>query len=624
MWIEDSSVMHTPKTRSGSSEVPPKVSPRAVRQLRTTAPDTGSVSSLSQSNKISKEKSPKVVDRKSPRSPVPERKRPSRISDLESQISQLQEDLKKVKDQLILSESCKKQAQEDAEASKEQLLALSAKLEDSQKQLLELSGTGEARVTELQNFSQVHDEAWPSELEASQKKLSADPSLLTSALIETQQLKVELELVASCKSEQTQHAESADVELLNLKQNLSQTLSLVESMENLLRNCKESESHPQDLINETLLQLEGAKKATELLHADAAKAVDAYNSIALELDQSRARVNSLEALVRSLEADLISIEGIQSRNLANDNIFSPETEKLKEDEDTNQVEAEFYSLKSEVERLRSAIETAETKHQDEQIQSTVQTNNAHELMEKIKSESSQRECELEDELSRKKADIEELKANLMDKETELQCIVEENESLNLKLDESMSSRKEHELKKELKRLDECVAELKADMMDKETTLQSISEENEMLKLEMKRFSDGGKPRDEVAAEVEAAKAAECNALLKLGIVLEEADKSNRKAARVTEQLEAAQVANSEMEAELRKMKVQSDQWRKAAEAAAATLSAGNNGKLTDRAMSLDNYKYSLYAGDIDDDGFQRKKNGNMLKKIGVLWKKAQK
>jgi hypothetical protein len=108
--------------------------------------------------------------------------------------------------------------------------------------------------------------------------------------------------------------------------------------------------------------------------------------------------------------------------------------------------------------------------------------------------------------------------------------------------------------------------------------------------------------------------------------MEEADRSNRKAARVTEQLEAAQAASSEMESELRRLKVQSDQWRKAAEAAAAMLSAGNNGKLTERSVSLDNNNYkcsSPYAEDIDDD-FQRKKNGNMLKKIGVLWKKPQK
>ncbi|OIW08590.1 hypothetical protein TanjilG_03266 [Lupinus angustifolius] len=617
--------MQTPKTRSGSSEVPQKVSPRVVRQLRTTTVDTGSVSSLSQANKISKEKSPKVTDRKSPRSPVPEKKRPSRISELESQISQLQEDLKKVKDQLIFTESCKKQAQQDAEESKEQLLVLSANLEDSQKQLLELSATGEARVTELLKLSEEHDEASRSDLETSQKWLSANLSALASAMNEIQLLKVQLELVANCERAQIQHAGSSGMELLNLKQNLAQTFSLVESMKNQPRICNESESQAQDLLNETLFQLEATEKAVEVLHADATKAVDASNSIALELDHSRARVNSLEALVRKLEAGLISNEGIQSQNFGDDHKFGLEPERLRKDEDHNQVEGEIYSLKSEVERLRCAIEIAETKHQEERVQSTMEISNAYELMEKIKCEPSTKECELEGELNRKKAHIEELKANLMDKETELQGIMEERENFDLKLDESMTSRKEHELLKELKRLDECVADLKADMMDKETTLQSITEENEMLKVEMKkRFSDGGKVREEIDADIEAAKVAERDALVKLGIVMEEADKSNQKVARVNEQLEAAQVANSEMEAELRRLKVQSDQWRKAAEAAAAMLSAGNNGKLTDRTMSMESYKCSPYAGDMDDDDFQRKKNSNMLKKIGVLWKKPQK
>ncbi|KAL0278029.1 UNVERIFIED_CONTAM: Interactor of constitutive active ROPs 3 [Sesamum radiatum] len=88
--------------------------------------------------------------------------------------------------------------------------------------------------------------------------------------------------------------------------------------------------------------------------------------------------------------------------------------------------------------------------------------------------------------------------------------------------------------------------------------------------------------------------------MKLGSLTDEADKSCKKAARVSEQLDAAQAANSEMEAELRRLKVQSDQWRKAAEAAAAILSS-----------------------DTDDES-PKKRNGNMLKKIGVLLKKGQK
>ncbi|KAG4974105.1 hypothetical protein JHK87_030926 [Glycine soja] len=577
-------------TRSGSSEVPQKVSPRVVRKLKPTTLDIDSASSLSQATKSSKERSPKVTDRRSPRSPVVERKRPSKISELESQISQLQNDLKKVKDQLILSESCKKQAQQEAEESKEQLLALSAKLEESQKQVLDLCSTGEARVLELQNIVEERDMACQSELESSKKQLSVESAALASATNEIQMLKAQLELVANCESVQSQHAESADIELLNLKQNLSETLSLVDALKNQLRDCKESEAQAQALVNETMMQLEAAKGTVEFLRAD---------------------------------TDPINNKCILSENVADDHKFEYQPEILKQGEDPSQLEAEVVSLKSEVERLRSAIETAEIKYQEEQNRSTVQIRNAYELVDQIKSESCQRECELEAELKKKKADIEELKANLMDKETELQGIVEENDNLNLKLQESMSSKNEHELKREIKRLEECVAELKADMMDKETMLQSISEENETLKSEMNNCS---KAREEVAAEVEQVRAAEREALMKLGIVMEEADKSNKMAARVAEQLEATQAANSEMEAELRRLKVQSDQWRKAAEAAAVMISTGNNnGRLTERTVSLDNnnYKGSPYAEDMDDD-FQRKKNGNMLKKIGVLWKKPQK
>ncbi|CAJ1956016.1 unnamed protein product [Sphenostylis stenocarpa] len=615
------SLWQTPKTRSSSSEVPQKVSPRGGRQPRPATLDTAS--SLNQANKTSKDnRSPKITERRSPRSPAPERKRPSRISELESQISQLKEDLKVVRNQLSLSDSSKKQAQQDAEESKKQLVAVSVKLEDSQQQLLKFSATEQARVIELQKTIEEHDKAWQSELKAAQQKLSDNTDALTSAIDEIQQLKVQLELVANCENAHTQIAESSDVELLNLKDNLAESLSLVENMKNQLRDSKES-GQAQALVNETLRQLEAAKRTVEFLRADAAKAVHGYNSAALELDQSRARVDSLETLVSKLEFGFISNKCNHSLNLADDGNIELKTDTLQKGEAPNRIEEEIYSL-------RSAIETAEIKYKEEQIQCSLKLRKAYELIEQIKSESSQRESELEAELKRKNVDIEHLKANLMDKETELQGIVEENEKLNLQLEKSMSSQRELQLKKEIRKLDECVAELKGDLMDKETTLQNISEENEMLKLEIsKRFAHGGKVGEEFVAELEAAKAAEREAVMKLGIVMEDAERNNRKAVRVAEQLEASQAANSIIEAELRRLKVQSDQWRKAAEAAAAMLSAGNNGKLTERSMSLDNNynsimnKYSPFCEELDDD-FQTKKNGNMLKKIGVLWRKPQK
>ncbi|OIW03941.1 hypothetical protein TanjilG_30217 [Lupinus angustifolius] len=584
--------MQNPKARTGSLEIPKKF-------LRTAAFGTAPVTPLNQANKTSKDRTPKITECRSYRSQVPERKRPSRISELESQISQLKVDLKNLRDQLCLSESCKKQHQQDAEDYKEQLLALSVKLEDSQHQLLKLTVTEEACVTETKKIAEENDGSWQWQT-------------VNSAINEIQQLKVHLEFVANFEKAQAQLAESLDLELLELRQNLSEHLSLLENMKNQLMDSSES-SQSNNSVNDTLKQLEASKRTLEILRDDAAKSVHGYNSTALKLDQSRARVNSLEAMVRKLFASITSNKCRHCANLAADDFnFEKECERMEKGEDPNEIEAEIHSLKS-------AIEVAKTKHQEQQILSTVNISNAYEFIDLIKSESSQRDSELEDNLKSKKGDIEELKANLMDKETELQHIMEENKKLNLKLEKNMllSSQREYELRMELKRLYECVAELKGDLMDKEKTLQNISEDNEMLKLEI-----NNKLREEVAAENEAR--------IKLGIMVEEANRNNQKAMMGIEKLEVAEAAKSELEAELRRVKIQCDQWRKAAEAAAAIVSDGNNGKITERSLSLDNNynlplidKYSTYNEEVEDD-IQRRKNGNMLKKFAVLWKKPQK
>ncbi|KAE8705761.1 Detected protein of confused Function [Hibiscus syriacus] len=580
---------------NGSSEVPQRVSNQAVRQLKPTTIETGVVSSPKSTSRTSKEKSPKVVDRRSPRSPASEvvkvenmiqKKRPSRISELEAQNSQLQEELKKAKDQLSSSESTRKQVEQDAEESKKQLLDLSAKVEESQKQLLELPGSKDTHVDELHRVSEERDQAWQSELEAIQRQQSLDSAALVSAVIEIQRLKDHLEM---------------------------------------LKNSQESEARAKSSANETQLQLEAAKETVEALRSEGMKTVEAYNSIAFELDQSRKRACSLEGLVNKLKADTsdaggsISIDG----NCISVDHQAGENEKP---EESRQLEAEISSLKSEVARLRSALESAEIKCPAEETQGTVEIKSAHEMVEQIKSEASLRETELLAELEKANISITDLKANMMDKETELQCISEENNELRMKLEKNMSQQRESELEKELKLLNETTFDLKANMMDKETELQNISEENEMLRLEIsKRDMDKCKTN-----ELDEARAAEREAIMKLGHAMEEADKNNRRAARVAEQLEAAQTANSEMETELRRLKVQSDQWRKAAEAAATMLSAGNNGKFMERTGSLDsNYdpvkgRVGLPYTDDSDDELLKKKNGNMLKKIGVLWKKPQK
>lgn len=548
---------------------------------------------------------------------------------MESQVAQLQEDLKKASDRLSSSESQKKIAQQDAEDSKKQLSDVSSKFEESQKQFLELSATEEARIIELQK-SEERDAARQSELEAIQKQHSIDSTALAAAVNEIQQLKAQLEMVAESGDVQTKCAESTDVELQTLKVNLTETLSLVETMKKQLKESKESESQAQALADETLMQLENAKRSVEILRADSLKAVESYNSICSELEQSRERVNLLEGILSKFDGDtyLASRNVSQNSQCDNNGVLIIDAGQK---EEAKLLEGELHSLKSEVERLRSALGISEAKLHEEQTQSLFQVKIAHELVEQIKSESNLRETKLEEDLRKMKSDIEELKANLMDKETELQGISEENEGLQLKLEKNISGHREFELDNEVRKLKQAVSDFKANLMDKETELQNISEENEMLKLEVNKreTTNANKGNTDQVNEVDAAKAAEREALVKLNLALEEADKSNWRATRVTEQLEAAQAANYEAEAELRRLKVQSDQWRKAAEAAAAMLSAGNNGKVMERTGSLDS-NYNSITGKINspydemDDDLLKKKNGNVLKKIGVLWKKPQK
>ncbi|KAL3829143.1 hypothetical protein ACJIZ3_017945 [Penstemon smallii] len=491
--------MQTPKPRTNSSgssqrkspqsissQVSQKVSPRVVRQLRTGAPysDTSS----NQETKGPKEKSPKDIGRRSPRSPISEKKHPRKVGELESQISQLENDLKNVKDQLCYSETSKKQAQKEVGEANQKLLALSKKLEESQEQLLD---------------NKVHT---ADETLATQTDQSHDSAALASALDEIKQLKSQLEIVA--ESEATQ----------NLKEKLVESHLLVEDMKNELRFCKESEVHAQEIVGETLKQLETAKKMMETFKSDGCKATEAYDAIASELDQSKARVNFLEELVIKLKADI-------NKDSQNEG-----------------------DLQTELNSIRSDLEAAEMRYNDEQVRTVEQIRQAFKMVEEIKSSSSHKESEL----MKSKYLIEELKANLMDKETELQGICEENEDLKTKL----------------------------------------------------------------GIDLEATKAAEREALMKLGYMTEEVGKSKHTA--------------EQLEAELRRMKVQADQWRKAAEAAAAMLTAGNNGQVMGRTGSMDsNYSPrnvridSPYGDEVDED-LMKKRNGNVLKKIGVLWKKPQK
>uniref|UniRef100_A0A803N3V1 Uncharacterized protein n=1 Tax=Chenopodium quinoa TaxID=63459 RepID=A0A803N3V1_CHEQI len=624
-------------SRNGSSEMPQRTPPstkssqksspttnRIARPLKVAGSGSGSIASPNSLSKTPKKRSPKVLERGSPRSPMNEKHTPSKLSELEYQLSQLEAEFKKAKDQLILSETLKQRTQQESEETKKQLLVMSARLEESQQQLMELSTCEDSRVQELRKLSQERDRVWQSELEAIQKQHSMDSAALASALNEIQKLKRQLEKVAESEATQSMHAETAHSEIENLRVELSETFSLVESMRKQLNDCKGSEAHALQVAREAQMQLEETMKSAESLRSEGLKAKEAYNSLMSELEQSKGEVTLLENMVRKLKEDLET----KSQN-SSEEIMPKEDGEDKKGE-SGELEAEINSLKLEIDQLKSALEASELRYEEEYIQSTLQIRNAYDQVERAKADSCAKVAELEEELKKAKGAIEELKSETMTKKTIIKDISENNKELSIKIEEYETSPKKSELEVELKKLNTELQDLKEALLDKETQFQHTTVENEMLKAEIQKREESSQKNNEAAALAEAAKAAERDALVKLGCVTEEADKSSQRATRVAEQLDAAQTANAGLEAELRRLKVQSDQWRKAAEAAANMLSAGSNGKFVDRTISLDSGYNTLAAkmdsplsDDMDDDS-PKKKNGNMLKKIGVLWKKGQK
>ncbi|KAK1429530.1 hypothetical protein QVD17_11741 [Tagetes erecta] len=554
--------MQTPKnsTKSSSgSECGRRLSPRSVstgggrssgrtvRQIKTTGSEPGSLTSQ-QSIRATRTTSPKITDRASPRGAVTEKNRPGRIAELETQVTQLEDALRTVKDQLIVSESWKKQAKIDAEESRNELLALSLRLEESQKLLLDQPSSNEA-----------HEQ-------------DNDSAALAAALLEIDQLKVKLDTTFESEATKTKQVESAEEEIKILKENMAETHSLMQEMKNQLEDCKVSESKAQTLATETLLQLETARKNMESLSLNS----DAYNAMVLELEQSRARVRLLEGIV----------------------------EKMKE----NGQESEFGG----------------------------------------------QSMELVAELKKSKDEIEELKANMMDKETELQCVVDENDDLNMKLARLIASVEENELKEE-------VNGLKSKLTSLETELREKCNENEKLKLEIKKLTcleteirKKSNENEDLRREIHKMNGVihesklDFNSLKSKFTILEtrlceksdENEKLKQEIKKTDGVNEAMKMRNCELDEELKRLKLQMSQWRKAAEVATAMLcdeNTDNNSRMVgERAWSMGHYspRKKMNTGspgdteidndnDDDNDEFFKSKNGNMLKRIGVLWKKQQ-
>ncbi|XAR68216.1 hypothetical protein NMG60_11003269 [Bertholletia excelsa] len=172
--------------------------------------------------------------------------------------------------------------------------------------------------------------------------------------------------------------------------------------------------------------------------------------------------------------------------------------------------------------------------------------------------------------------------------------------------------------------------LKLKLEEKDKELDDCRRHNESLKGQL----------DEAGLEISTIRAKEEEVTSKLTQLGQELEARRANEVKLKEKVEAVEGAKEELEAEMKKLRIQTEQWRKAADAAAAVLAGGaegNGGRVSGRCGSLDKHYgglfgppvggYARYVGSPDladdsDGGFgSGKRKGSGIRKFGELWKK---
>lgn len=577
-------------SRNGSSEISSKTSTMILQSKRVSklvvSESTTSVSKPSMAT------SPKIECR-SAKTMDAEKRRPSKVTELECQITQLQKELKKKSDQLSSTESSRRRAQQEAEEAKKQLVAMTAKLHDSHAQMAELSAAEDGRIQELRKISQERDRAWQSELEAIENQHSVDSAALASATSEIRRLKLQLEMVLRSEAALAEKTQLDQLQLQASEKSLAEASFAVEKLNLRLVGSERAEAEAKSMLADTRKQLELAQSTIESLLTDGSKLMESFSIVATELKESRFRVRVLEESVRKLQEEQYAAHVHALVDLANAKALCLGSSDYEENQ------------------LMPALEDYWAMHQEEQIESTVRIQWAYEMMEKELADSKLREQELELKLSDAKLESALLKDNLLDRESELRKISDLNKKLLQKVEKE---RRDMELTQSIA----DVADLKIKLADNEAALGRVCEENEQLKLQLRRKeSEKQKAYEEAISEMNSAKTAEKAALTELGFVAHEAEKSKEMAARVVGELEATKVEKSEMEMELRKLRLQAEQWKKAAETAILMLTDSEHKPGAGKPMSLRS------ADELDDESY-RKKKSYVLRRIKGMWNKEKK
>ncbi|KAG8649065.1 hypothetical protein MANES_08G064501v8 [Manihot esculenta] len=404
------------KTKSSLSETPSKATaatPRVNKVSRGVTKSESDSPAPVQSSRLSIERSPRsvtskpTIERRSTKVTPPRETRVVKGSEFQSQLSLVQEDLKKAKEQIGLIEKEKEQAIEELEQAQKAAEEANEKLQEAlvaQKRAEENSEIEKFRTVELEQAgieaAQKKEEEWLKELEAVRNQHALDVAALRSTSLELQKVKQELAMTADAKNQALNHADDAtkvaeihadkvetlSAELTQLKALLDSKLEMEtnESNDMLLKLKKEIETLKQKLeearafedkfiereasIEQLNVELEAAKMAESY----ARNLAEEWKNKVEELEMQLEEANKLE---RSASESLCSVMKQLEGN--NDLLHDAESEISALKEKVGLLEMTIARQKGELEESERCLrvakeETSELAKKAESVQSELE------------------------------------------------------------------------------------------------------------------------------------------------------------------------------------------------------------------------------------------------------------
>lgn len=393
------------------------------------------------------EKSPRSVtpktssaDRRSTKLATPPDKKPSRLlkpSELQTELSLVQEDLKKAKEKIESAEKEKTQALDDLKEAKKLAEEANEKLREAliaQKQAEDNSEIDKFRAVEMEQAgieaARKKEEEWLKDIEALRKQHASDASSLLSTAQELEQVKQELAMATDAKNQALSHADDATkvseihaekVEILSAE--FARVRSIIDSRSelNLEIDSLREELERRKKYEVDVMEKEGLLEKLRV-DLEAAKIAESYAHGLLE--ECRKRVDELE-----IEAEEVR----RAERSAMEYLESTMKQVEERNELLHEAESEISSLKEKIGLLEFSIDRQKEELRESDCQLKMAREEASVLEKKVKSLSSDLETVRDEKtraLNHEKLAAESVEKLLEEKNRvfdELECLREEEE-----------------------------------------------------------------------------------------------------------------------------------------------------------------------------------------------------